>query len=35
MEMGERGRRYLLEHHNIPGLAARLLDVFEKEPVVA
>jgi glycosyltransferase involved in cell wall biosynthesis len=29
MEMGERGRRYLLEHHNIPALAARLLDVFE------
>ncbi len=35
MEMGERGRRYLLEHHNIPGLAARLLEVFEKRPVVA
>jgi glycosyltransferase involved in cell wall biosynthesis len=35
IEMGERGRRYLLEHHNIPGLAARLLEVFEKEPVVA
>jgi glycosyltransferase involved in cell wall biosynthesis len=35
MEMGERGRRYLLEHHNIPGLAARLLDVFDKEPVRA
>jgi glycosyltransferase involved in cell wall biosynthesis len=35
MEMGERGRQYLLEHHNIPGLAARLLDVFEKEPVLA
>jgi glycosyltransferase involved in cell wall biosynthesis len=29
MEMGERGRRYLLEHHNIPGLADRLLEVFE------
>ncbi|HEY7934795.1 MAG TPA: glycosyltransferase family 4 protein, partial [Solirubrobacteraceae bacterium] len=35
IEMGERGRRYLLEHHNIPGLATRLLDVFEKEPVPA
>jgi glycosyltransferase involved in cell wall biosynthesis len=35
IEMGERGRRYLLEHHNIPGLAARLLEVFEKEPVPA
>jgi glycosyltransferase involved in cell wall biosynthesis len=35
IEMGERGRRYLLEHHNIPGLAARLLEVFEKRPVVA
>ena len=33
-EMGQRGRRYLLEHHNIPGLAARLLEVFEKEPVI-
>ncbi len=32
MEMGERGRQYLLEHHNIPELAARLLDVFEKQP---
>lgn len=32
MEMGERGRRYLLEHHNIPALATRLLEVFEKEP---
>jgi glycosyltransferase involved in cell wall biosynthesis len=29
MEMGERGRRYLLEHHNIPRLAERLLEVFE------
>ncbi len=29
MEMGERGRRYLLEHHNIPRLADRLLEVFE------
>jgi len=35
IEMGERGRRYLLEHHNIPGLAARLLEVFEKDPVPA
>jgi len=35
MEMGERGRRYLLEHHDIPGLAVRLLEVFEKEPVPA
>jgi glycosyltransferase involved in cell wall biosynthesis len=35
IEMGERGRRYLLEHHNIPGLAARLLEVFEKDPVLA
>lgn len=35
MEMGERGRRYLLEHHNIPTLANRLLEVFEKEPVPA
>jgi glycosyltransferase involved in cell wall biosynthesis len=35
MEMGERGRRYLLEHHNIPALAARLLDVFDQEPVPA
>jgi glycosyltransferase involved in cell wall biosynthesis len=32
IEMGERGRRYLLEHHNIPMLADRLLDTFEKEP---
>jgi glycosyltransferase involved in cell wall biosynthesis len=29
IEMGERGRRYLLEHHNIPRLADRLLEVFE------
>src|SRR5438034_737144 len=29
MEMGSRGRRYLLEHHNIPELANRLLAVFE------
>jgi len=35
VEMGARGRRYLLEHHNIPELAARLLDVFEKAPVPA
>lgn len=35
MEMGERGRRYLLEHHNIPGLAQRLLEVLEKEPAPA
>ena len=35
LEMGERGRRYLLEHHNIPGLASRLLEVFEKQPVPA
>ena len=35
MEMGERGRRYLLEHHNIPSLATRLLEVFEKDPVPA
>ncbi len=32
IEMGERGRLYLLEHHNIPRLADRLLEVFEKEP---
>ena len=32
IEMGERGRLYLLEHHNIPRLAARLLEVFESEP---
>lgn len=31
IEMGERGRRYLLEHHNIPRLAERLLTVFEGE----
>jgi glycosyltransferase involved in cell wall biosynthesis len=31
IEMGERGRRYLLEHHNIPRLAERLLEVFERE----
>jgi glycosyltransferase involved in cell wall biosynthesis len=35
MEMGARGRRYLLEHHNIPELAARLLDVFERQPLPA
>ena len=35
MEMGERGRRYLMEHHNIPRLAERLLEVFEKEPAPA
>jgi glycosyltransferase involved in cell wall biosynthesis len=35
IEMGQRGRRYLLEHHNIPGLANRLLEVFEKEPIPA
>ncbi len=29
MEMGDNGRRYLLEHHNIPVLARRLLDVLE------
>jgi glycosyltransferase involved in cell wall biosynthesis len=29
MDMGERGRRYLLEHHNIPLLADRMLEVFE------
>ena len=28
MEMGERGRRYLMEHHNIPRLAERLLEVL-------
>ena len=28
MEMGERGRRYLMEHHNIPRLADRLLEVL-------
>jgi glycosyltransferase involved in cell wall biosynthesis len=28
MEMGERGRRYLLEHHNIPRLAQRLLEAL-------
>jgi len=33
IDMGERGRLYLLEHHNIPRLAARLLEVFEREPV--
>jgi glycosyltransferase involved in cell wall biosynthesis len=27
-EMGRRGREYLLEHHHIPGLAGRLLQVF-------
>jgi glycosyltransferase involved in cell wall biosynthesis len=32
IEMGERGRRYLLEHHNIPELASRLLEVFERDP---
>jgi glycosyltransferase involved in cell wall biosynthesis len=31
MAMGERGRRYLVEYHNIPRLADRLLDVFEDE----
>jgi glycosyltransferase involved in cell wall biosynthesis/O-antigen ligase len=31
MEMGERGRRYLVEYHNIPRLADRLLDVFQDE----
>jgi glycosyltransferase involved in cell wall biosynthesis/O-antigen ligase len=29
--MGERGRRYVTEHHNIPRLADRLLEVFEVE----
>src|SRR5438034_271772 len=29
LEMGRRGRRYLVEHHNIPELANRLLAVFE------
>jgi glycosyltransferase involved in cell wall biosynthesis len=33
IEMGRRGRAYLVEHHNIPELAARLLDVFEPQPV--
>jgi glycosyltransferase involved in cell wall biosynthesis len=32
IEMGVRGRRYLVEHHNIPALAQRLLDVFEAPP---
>ena len=26
--MGARGRRYLIEHHNIPRLADRLLEAF-------
>jgi glycosyltransferase involved in cell wall biosynthesis len=28
LEMGRRGRQYLLEHHDIPGLADRLLTAF-------
>jgi len=28
--MGARGRRYLVEHHNIPRLAERLLEVFDQ-----
>jgi glycosyltransferase involved in cell wall biosynthesis len=31
MEMGERGRQYVLAEHNIPRLADRLLEVFEAE----
>ena len=31
MEMGDRGRRYLLEHHNIPVLSERLLGVLQRE----
>jgi glycosyltransferase involved in cell wall biosynthesis len=31
MEMGDRGRRYLLEHHNIPVLSERLLGVLQQE----
>jgi glycosyltransferase involved in cell wall biosynthesis len=30
MEMGDRGRRYLLEHHNIPVLSDRLLGVLQQ-----
>jgi glycosyltransferase involved in cell wall biosynthesis len=33
IEMGERGRRYLLEHHNIPRLTERLLEAFEHREV--
>lgn len=32
MEMGERGRRYLLEHHNIPILSERLLTALQETP---
>lgn len=32
MEMGRRGRGYLLEHHDIPDLAARLLTAFGAPP---
>ena len=32
MEMGERGRRYLLEHHNIPILSERLLTALQERP---
>lgn len=31
MEMGERGRQYLVEHHNIPVLSERLMAAFEKK----
>lgn len=34
MRMGRRGREYLVEHHNIPRLADRMLDAFQPlEPV--
>jgi glycosyltransferase involved in cell wall biosynthesis len=33
LEMGRRSRQYLLEHHDIPALAKRLLDIFESQPV--
>ena len=32
LEMGRRGREWLLEHHHIPALAERLLAVFESAP---
>jgi len=32
LEMGRNGRRYLEEHHNIPGLAQRLLAAIERQP---
>lgn len=33
LEMGRRSRQYLLEHHDIPTLSKRLLDIFESPPV--